>query len=460
MHASRVRQVQRLADFIDAEVPAGELLIVAGDFNDWGEKLDAPMRELRPAARRVAGRRAARAEHLPVARAGVLAGPHLHARAALPCRPRCRAARPGRACRTTCRWSPSSSSLTTHDARAPRMPARCAPATELHAAAGRRGAVPAHGRGDRRGARRGLLETYIFDFDRLGADGGRGAGARRAARRGRAAWWSTASAPRDVPADVAPRFAAAGVQLAHLPPGARLAAAAAAAAGGACTASCAWSTATVAFCGGINMLDDRYDPNHGSLDAAAAGLRGARDRPAGAPTCTTPWRGCGGACRRRATCARCDLAEGALERRVRAAAQRRRARRAGRTATPRGRTARAAALVLRDNLRHRRRIERTYREAIAQARERDHHRQRLLLPGAQAAARAAARGAARRADHAAAAGPLRVLHAVPRRPARCTACCWTPASRSSSTQPSFLHAKVAVIDARTGPPSARPTSTR
>jgi endonuclease/exonuclease/phosphatase family metal-dependent hydrolase len=44
MHASRVRQVQRLADFIAAEVPRGERLIVAGDFNDWGEKLDEPIR--------------------------------------------------------------------------------------------------------------------------------------------------------------------------------------------------------------------------------------------------------------------------------------------------------------------------------------------------------------------------------------------------------------------------------
>ncbi len=45
-HRSRVRQVQRLADFLSATVPPGELLVVAGDFNDWGEKLDAPMREL------------------------------------------------------------------------------------------------------------------------------------------------------------------------------------------------------------------------------------------------------------------------------------------------------------------------------------------------------------------------------------------------------------------------------
>jgi len=46
MHASRVRQVERLAAFIAAEVPAGERVVVAGDFNDWGEKLDAPMREI------------------------------------------------------------------------------------------------------------------------------------------------------------------------------------------------------------------------------------------------------------------------------------------------------------------------------------------------------------------------------------------------------------------------------
>ncbi len=46
VHSSRVRQVQRLADMINAEVPPGDLLLVAGDFNDWAEKLDAPMREI------------------------------------------------------------------------------------------------------------------------------------------------------------------------------------------------------------------------------------------------------------------------------------------------------------------------------------------------------------------------------------------------------------------------------
>jgi endonuclease/exonuclease/phosphatase family metal-dependent hydrolase len=44
VHSSRVRQVHRLAEFISREVPPDERLIVAGDFNDWGEKLDGPMR--------------------------------------------------------------------------------------------------------------------------------------------------------------------------------------------------------------------------------------------------------------------------------------------------------------------------------------------------------------------------------------------------------------------------------
>ena len=45
VHASRVRQVRRLADFIERHVPPGEPVLAAGDFNDWGEKLDGPMQE-------------------------------------------------------------------------------------------------------------------------------------------------------------------------------------------------------------------------------------------------------------------------------------------------------------------------------------------------------------------------------------------------------------------------------
>ena len=43
IHASRLRQVQMLADYLAAHVPAGAPLLVAGDFNDWSEKLDRPM---------------------------------------------------------------------------------------------------------------------------------------------------------------------------------------------------------------------------------------------------------------------------------------------------------------------------------------------------------------------------------------------------------------------------------
>jgi len=46
VHSSRVRQVQRLSQYIEKFVPAGAMLVVAGDFNDWGEKLDGPMADL------------------------------------------------------------------------------------------------------------------------------------------------------------------------------------------------------------------------------------------------------------------------------------------------------------------------------------------------------------------------------------------------------------------------------
>ena len=45
IHASRVRQSQRLGQFIADTVPKDEPLIVAGDFNDWGDRLDALMNE-------------------------------------------------------------------------------------------------------------------------------------------------------------------------------------------------------------------------------------------------------------------------------------------------------------------------------------------------------------------------------------------------------------------------------
>ncbi len=40
IHASRVRQAERLAALVATQLPPGAPVIVAGDFNDWNEKLD------------------------------------------------------------------------------------------------------------------------------------------------------------------------------------------------------------------------------------------------------------------------------------------------------------------------------------------------------------------------------------------------------------------------------------
>jgi endonuclease/exonuclease/phosphatase family metal-dependent hydrolase len=42
----RQRQVQRLGHYMADRVPPGERVVVAGDFNDWGERLHAPLAAL------------------------------------------------------------------------------------------------------------------------------------------------------------------------------------------------------------------------------------------------------------------------------------------------------------------------------------------------------------------------------------------------------------------------------
>lgn len=44
IHSSRVRQVEQLDEFLRARVPRDAPVLVAGDFNDWGERLDTSMR--------------------------------------------------------------------------------------------------------------------------------------------------------------------------------------------------------------------------------------------------------------------------------------------------------------------------------------------------------------------------------------------------------------------------------
>ena len=119
---------------------------------------------------------------------------------------------------------------------------------------------------------------------------------------------------------------------------------------------------TVAFCGGINLLDDYYDPNHGALAAPRLDFSVRVTGPLVADMHGTMarlwWRL---QVAREAT--KYDF-EGALKA-VRAAAQ------AGADMAAAAADVRheaVAALVLRDNVRYRRRIEATYRVAIAQAR--------------------------------------------------------------------------------------------
>jgi cardiolipin synthase A/B len=113
------------------------------------------------------------------------------------------------------------------------------------------------------------METYIFDFTASGAEVG--AALARAALRGvRVQLVVDGAGTGDVPADWRERFAAAGVQYAVFNPIGRL---------GMLHPS-HWrrlhrklvvvdggTNEAVAFCGGINILDDFHDPNHGALPA-------------------------------------------------------------------------------------------------------------------------------------------------------------------------------------------------
>ncbi len=46
IHSSRVRQIERLDEFLRERVPHDAPLLVAGDFNDWGGRLDVSMHEI------------------------------------------------------------------------------------------------------------------------------------------------------------------------------------------------------------------------------------------------------------------------------------------------------------------------------------------------------------------------------------------------------------------------------
>ena len=143
-----------------------------------------------------------------------------------------------------------------------------------------------------------------------------------------------------------------------------------------------------AFCGGINILDDFHDPNHGSLSAPrfdfAVRVRGPLVAEMD-DTMSVLWQRMQAARRLRA-----NHLTGALEslRESHAPAP------PHRVPDPAGTLARAA-LVLRDNVRHRTRIERAYRRAISTARSEVIIANAYFVPGRkmrQALIRAAQRG--------------------------------------------------------------------
>ena len=199
----------------------------------------------------------------------------------------------------------------------------------------------------------------------------------------------------------------------------------------------------VAFCGGINVLDDWYDPNHGVLTAPrldfAVRVTGPLVREVHEVMVQFWWRLQAG---RKAREADWATAWRMLEQeRQQLDALHVTPPAADRPAGLR------AALLLRDNLRYRTRIEKAYRKAIAEAHEEILIANAYFLPGRKlrrALVLAAQRGVRVRLLLQGRYEYFMQFHAV--RPV------YAPLLRAGveihEYSPSFLHAKVAVIDSR------------
>lgn len=196
----------------------------------------------------------------------------------------------------------------------------------------------------------------------------------------------------------------------------------------------------VAFCGGINMLDDRLDPNYGKLDAPrfdfAVRVSGPLVGAAHEVMVRAWWR-------MQATSDVLEADWPAAREALQAALNTTGSRPGDQEAMPRPGV--RAALLLRDNVRHRRRIELAYLKAISEARSEIIIANAYFLPGR--ALRLALMAAVQRGVR------VRLLlqgryeyfmqfHAV--RPV------YGPLLLAGveihEYSPSFLHAKVAVID--------------
>ncbi len=193
------------------------------------------------------------------------------------------------------------------------------------------------------------------------------------------------------------------------------------------------------FCGGINVLDDFHDPNHGVLDAPrfdfAVVATGSLVASASDTMEQLWWR------MQAVRDARRHRLPDAL-RALRAASAAKHAETAGDTVRPPMR----AALVLRDNVRNRSRIERAYRRAIGTARHEVIIANAYFMPGGKL--RRALVMAARRGVRVRLLLQGRYEYFMQYHAARPVYGALLEAGvEIHEYAPSFLHAKVAVIDA-------------
>lgn len=202
----------------------------------------------------------------------------------------------------------------------------------------------------------------------------------------------------------------------------------------------------VAFCGGINVLDDWFDPNHGALSAPrfdfAVRVNGPLVRSVHEVMVQFWWR-----LQAVRDVKNIDLAASwrDLEQAVRLALQAEGGTGHGNDVPVAGST--RAALLLRDNLRYRSRIERAYRKAIGEAHEEIIIANAYFLPGRklrQALIHAAQRGVRVRLllqgryEYFMQYHAVRMVYGV----------LLHAGIEIHEYEPSFLHAKVAVIDRR------------
>ena len=291
-----------------------------------------------------------------------------------------------------------------------------------------------------------LLETYIFEFARSALPVAEAL--ERAALRGAAVQVVVDGVGTgDVPAEWQRRWQVAGVQWRVFNP----------ARGWRLLLPQRWRRmhrklcvvdSQVGFCGGINLLDDYFDPNYGELDRPrfdfAVRVRGplvadmhdtmarlwARlqvVREARQHDVRGTWRAM-----RAATLAGTDMSDADI-----------------RTAPEVPRNGATAALVLRDNVRFRRSIEGTYRLAIAQAKTEILIANAYFIPGVQlqrALMRAARRGVRitlllqAKYEYFMQYHASRAVYSV----------LLNAGIEIIEYEPSFLHAKVAVVDAEGG----------